>query len=199
MQEEVHTRYNTRKIKDFVQLMVGSSCLAILGFYLIPDMESIRKFIFYGFLSEMALFTALAVVYDVIPSMNLQEAERFSTIGRHKDLVALLVLLCVFCQAGMLGFQNYILDLQTLTFNRIMIFCLTSLPLSTVRPAKAASASGARRPGGLQWKSSRMPSRTTSRPPTTCGRPRTSSRPAYAGSTRRTDSATRRSAIPRTD
>ena len=131
--------------KDFVQLMVGSSCLAILGFYLIPDMESKRKFIFYGFLSEMALFTALAVVYDVIPSMNLQEAERFSTIGRHKDLVALLVLLCVFCQAGMLGFQNYILDLQTLTFNRIMIFCLTSLPLSSLviftklRPLLAAS------------------------------------------------------------
>ena len=118
--------------RDFIQLMSGSCCFTILGFYLIDNIEAKKKFIFYNFIAEMALFTALSVVYSRLGSIALPVASNYAQVGEHKDLVAALLLLVIFIKAGLFMFQNQMLDLQVLTFNRVICLSALSTPLSAL-------------------------------------------------------------------
>lgn len=116
--------------QDFMQLMAGSCCFSILGFYLINDIEAKNKFIFYNFTAEMAVFTALAVVFAKNGNVNLSSLADFARHGWHRDLVALLLLVGVLIKCGMFLFQNQLLNLQKLGFNRMFAASLLAAPLS---------------------------------------------------------------------
>lgn len=80
----------------------------------------------------MALFTALSVVYSRLGSIALPVASNYAQVGEHKDLVAALLLLVIFIKAGLFMFQNQMLDLQVLTFNRVICLSALSTPLSAL-------------------------------------------------------------------
>lgn len=115
---------------DFIQLMVGSCAFTLWGFYLINEPEAKRKFIFYGFLGEMALFTALSIVYSRLGSISLGNIENYRAAGEHKDLVAILLLFAIIVKAGIFPLQNQLQDLRSLTFSRLLSYCFTSAPLA---------------------------------------------------------------------
>ena len=92
--------------QDFIQLLIGCSCFSIIGFYMINQADVKIKFIFYNFFAEIALLTALAIVYSGLGSVSLESLSNYSKLGEHKDLVAVLVLLSVFAKSGMFLFQN---------------------------------------------------------------------------------------------
>ncbi len=116
--------------RDFMQLMAGSCCFSILGFYLINDTAAKNRFIFYNFTAEMFVFTALAVVYAKTGTMRLTAIENYAQNGWHRDLVAILLLFGVLIKCGMFLFQNQLLDLQRLSFNRMLHGSLLVAPLS---------------------------------------------------------------------
>ena len=116
--------------QDFIQLMIGSSGFLIIGFYLINNTEARTKFIFYGFLAELALFTALAVVYANTGSVALTAIPSYLHEGRHRDLVSVLLLGVVLLKCGMFLFQNHLLTLKSLNFNRVLTLAVFSAPLS---------------------------------------------------------------------
>ncbi len=116
--------------QDFIQLMVGSCCFSILGFYLINEATAKNKFIFYNFVAEMAIFTAMATVYAKTGSVNLNSLKEFVQDGWHKDLVSLLLLVSVLMKSGIFLFQNQLIDLQKLSFNRMLYGSLLVAPLS---------------------------------------------------------------------
>lgn len=116
--------------RDFMQLMAGSCCFSILGFYLINENTARNKFIFYSFTSEMAVFAALAVVYAKSGNIALSALPSFVQNGWHKDLVALLLLTGILIKCGAFLFQNQLLDLQRLSFNRLLTGSLLLAPLS---------------------------------------------------------------------
>ena len=116
--------------QDFIQLMVGSCSFSILGFYLINENSAKNKFIFYNFLAEMAIFTALAIVFSRTGNVKLSSLQDFVRNGWHKDLVSLLLLVGVLMKSGMFLFQNQLLDLQKLSFNRMLYGSLFVAPLS---------------------------------------------------------------------
>ncbi len=118
--------------QDFIQLMVGSCCFTIIGYYLINDITAKIKFIFYNFLAEMSLFMALAIVYASINTTSLTALSRYIEIGHHKDLVSLLLMCTVFIKCGMFLFQNQFMDLKRLSLNRVATISLFSSPLSGV-------------------------------------------------------------------
>lgn len=116
--------------RDFIQLMVGSCSYTVLGFYLINQPADRQKFVFYNFLAEMALFTALAVVYSKLGVISLEQLGEYQTAGYHKDLVASLVLIVIIAKSGLFFFQNQLLDWQELTFNRVMTLSFLTTPLA---------------------------------------------------------------------
>ena len=116
--------------RDFMQLMAGSCCFSILGFYLINNTAVKNKFIFYNFAAEMFVFTALAVVYAKTGTMSLQAIGNYAQNGWHRDLVALLLLSGILIKCGMFLFQNQLLALQKLSFNRMLFGSLLVAPLS---------------------------------------------------------------------
>ena len=116
--------------QDFIQLLAGSCCFSILGFYLINDNTAKNKFIFYSFMAEMVIFTALAIVFAKSGSVKLTSLNAFVSNGWHKDLVSLLLLIGVLIKSGVFLFQNQQLDLQKLSFNRMLFGSLFVAPLS---------------------------------------------------------------------
>lgn len=116
--------------QDFMQLMAGSCCFSILGFYLINDNEARNKFIFYNFTAEMAVFTALAVVYAKTGIISLDSVGKYASSGWHRDLVAVLLWVGIFIKCGMFLFQNQFSDLQNLDFNRLFAASLLGAPMS---------------------------------------------------------------------
>lgn len=118
--------------RDLLQLMIGSCCFTIIGFYLINDVAAKTKFIFYNFLAELAIFMSLAVVYANLDTASLSALPKYLKAGHHKDLVSMLLLGAVFTKCGMFLFQNQLIGLKQLTFNRLMTVALFSAPLSGV-------------------------------------------------------------------
>ena len=116
--------------QNFIQLMVGAGCISILGFYLISDSDVKKHYIFYSYIAEMSIFTALAIVYSQFAKINIVNLSEYGKTLKHQDLVLLLILCGVFIKCGMFLFQNYILELQNISFNRILSLSLLSSPLS---------------------------------------------------------------------
>ncbi|MBE6452855.1 MAG: hypothetical protein E7012_05145 [Alphaproteobacteria bacterium] len=120
----------TLSSQDNIQLMVGSCCFSILGFYLINDSNLKKHFILYSYTAEISIFTALAVIYSQVGNINFNDLGKYIRIGKHHDLVSLLLMVGIFIKCGTFLFQNYIIELNKLNFNRMLIISLLSSPLS---------------------------------------------------------------------
>lgn len=115
---------------DFLQLMFASSMFSIIAFYM-PDMISAKKKIFiFNFLSEMALFMALAIVYSTTNSISIKDIAPFIKKGVHKDLVVCLLLFCTTSKCGLFLLNGQYYAMKNVTFNRILSILLLSVPLS---------------------------------------------------------------------
>ncbi len=118
---------------DFIQLMAGCCFYTIIGFYLIADTELKKKFIFYNFIGEMALFTAFAVIYAQTGSIALdRNAQIYLKVGNHKDLVCALLLLSVWVKAGLAPFQGQFSDVQDMPASRVIGVSSLIMPVAAI-------------------------------------------------------------------
>lgn len=117
---------------DFIQLIVSSSIITVLGFYIINKFEAKKKYIFYNLLADMALFTVFAIIYGCLNTVGLDKLSNYQKVGNHKDLVAILLLLSLFAKSGLFLFQNQLLDFGRLNFNRILFLSFNSTPLAAL-------------------------------------------------------------------
>ncbi len=117
--------------EGFIQLIAGSCLYTIFGFYLIDRMEIKKKYLFYNFVAEMALFTACAIIYGSLGKIALSDCVvSYAHIGEHKDFVALLLLINIFAKAGIFPFQNTLTEAPELPFNRLIALTLLMTPIS---------------------------------------------------------------------
>lgn len=115
---------------DFLQLMFASSMFSIIAFYM-PDMISAKKKIFiFNFLSEMALFMALAIVYSTTNSISIKDIAPFIKKGVHKDLVVCLLLFCTTSKCGLFLLNGQYYAMKNVSYNRLLSILLLSVPLS---------------------------------------------------------------------
>lgn len=117
---------------DFIQLLVGSCFFTVLGYYLVTDMKAKTLFIFYNFLADMSLFTALAVVYSYSGSISLDNFADYQKSGWHHDLVAVLILFSLLVKAGLFPFQNQMQALAEINFNRLITLSFSSAPIAAL-------------------------------------------------------------------
>ncbi len=116
-----------------VQLMAGSCLYTVIGFYLIDRIELKKKYLFYNFIGEMALFVACAVIYGSVGSVNLSKCiASYVRFGEHKDFVSALLLVTIFAKAGLFPFQNAVADTQDMAFTRIIALTTVLMPVSAL-------------------------------------------------------------------
>ncbi len=117
---------------DFLQLMFAGSVFSIISFYT-PDLIAPKKKIFiFNFLAEMAVFTALAVVYGKTQSVSLADITNFAKNGWHKDLVAGLLLFVIGSKCGLFLLNDHYFSLRDTSFNRVLGILLFSVPFSGI-------------------------------------------------------------------
>ena len=115
---------------DFLQLMFAGCLFSLIGFYMPETIAAKKRVFIYGFFAEMAVFTALSIVYGSTSSVSLNTLADYAESGRHKDLTAFLVAAAVACKSGFLLANGQYLSFRNESFSRIISVMFLSLPVS---------------------------------------------------------------------
>ena len=115
---------------DFFQMLFASAMLSIICYYL-PDIPLLRRKLFvYNFLSEIAAFVALAIVYNVVGSISLSRLPDYVIKGGHRDFVAFLLLFAMGCKSGLFMLNDQYNNLKEVSFNRLSGILVLSVPFA---------------------------------------------------------------------
>ena len=115
---------------NYIQLMVGSCCFSIFGFYMINNNTIKSKFLFFNFAAEFAIFTAFAIIYAKTQYIDLSFPHKYAILPWHHNFAALLILFSCFTKCGMFLFHSHLVELKQLDFNRLFACLLIGSPLS---------------------------------------------------------------------
>ena len=115
---------------DFLQLMFAGCLFSLIGFYMPETIAAKKRIFIYGFFAEMAVFTALSIVYGSTSSVSLSTLSDYADNGRHKDLTAFLITAAVACKSGFLFANGQYLNFRNENFSRIISVMFLSLPVS---------------------------------------------------------------------
>lgn len=115
---------------DFLQLMFAGCMFSIISFYMPDQILAKKKIFIFNFLAEMAVFMALAIVYGKTSSVSLTVLPEYASGGRHRDLVAFLLLFAIGCKCGLFLLNGHYFSLKDAAFNRIICVMALSVPLS---------------------------------------------------------------------
>lgn len=116
--------------ENYIQLLVSACVIDIFGFYMINVTAARRRYIFYNLLADAGLFMLFALIWGYLHSIDLADLAKYQKLGAHKDLVAILLLLCIFIKSGLFLFQTSMLDLQPLGQNRLAMISWLSTPVA---------------------------------------------------------------------
>lgn len=115
--------------ENAIQLLVSACLIDIFGFYMINDSSARRRYIFYNLLADMGLFMLFALIWGYIGSIRLADFVEYDRMGAHKDLLCILLLLCLFIKSGLFMFQAPLMDWAVLDMNRIAALAYLSTPV----------------------------------------------------------------------
>lgn len=116
--------------ENTIQLLTSACVIDILGFYIIHESSARRKYIFYNLMSDMGLFMLFALIWGYTESIRLSEFGKYFEQGEHRDLVCILLLLCLFIKSGLFLFQTPLLNWNMLNMRTIMALSYLSTPIS---------------------------------------------------------------------
>lgn len=114
---------------NLIILLISAFLIGVTTLYMINDYDSKKTYIFYNLIADMALFTAFAIIYSRFHQVELSVLARYAAVGEHKVLVSLLILLCLMIKNGLFLFQNQLLCLRELNYNRLIFISFSSLPV----------------------------------------------------------------------
>lgn len=114
---------------NLIILMISAFLISITTLYIINDYESKKTYIVYDLISDMALFTAFAIIYSQFHQVELSVLTKYAREGEHIPLVASLILLSLLIKNGLFLFHNQLLSFRDLNFNRLIFLSFSSLPV----------------------------------------------------------------------
>ena len=115
--------------ENYVQLITCIFTVDILGYVLLRDVDSARRYVIYNFFADTCLFMILALVCGKLQSLSLADLPKYDEIGRHKDFVGLVAASALLIKTGCFLFQSYLLDLCAGRFQRMSAVNLLFSPL----------------------------------------------------------------------
>lgn len=118
--------------KNYIELITMVFVTDIIGYLVLKDVDSSRRYVIYNFFADMCLFMILALVCGKIRSLELTNIWEYHEIGRHKDFTGILAAVALFIKMGCFLFQGYLMDLSETRFQRMSAVNLLFSPLSGV-------------------------------------------------------------------
>ena len=113
--------------KNYVQLITSVFISDIIGYMVLKDVDSSRRYVIYNFISDMCLFMILSMVSGRIQSLDISKLFTFDQVGQHKDFVGLVTLIAIFIKIGAFSFHSYLSDISKARFQRVstinIVFC----------------------------------------------------------------------------
>ena len=116
--------------ENTIQLLVSACVIDVLGFYIINESAARRKYIFYNLMADMGLFMLFALIWGYTESIRLSDLGKYFEQGEHRDLVCILLLLCLFIKSGLFLFQTPLQNWNILNMRTIMVLSFLSTPIS---------------------------------------------------------------------
>ena len=116
--------------ENYIQLLVAVGVADVLVFSAIDNVEAKKKYIYANFLADIGLLSIFAVVLGQGGGVELSALAGYERFGRHKDFVAVLLLLCVFVKSGLFLFHGTYTALRGLGFNRLNFVLYAATPLT---------------------------------------------------------------------
>ena len=115
--------------ENYVQLITMVCITDIIGYMILRDVDSSRRYVVYNFFADMCLFMILAMACGKIQSLDISRLLGYEQIGRHKDFVSIVTSIALFIKTGSFLFQSYLLDIGSARFQRMSTVNLLSAPL----------------------------------------------------------------------
>lgn len=114
---------------NYVQLITTVFVSDILGYMILKDVDSSRRYVIYNFFADMCLFMILALACGKIQNLELNTLLNYKYIGQHRDFVGVVTAFAVFIKIGCFLFQSYLLDITSARFQRMSAVNLLFSPL----------------------------------------------------------------------
>ncbi len=117
---------------NYVQLITSVFISDIIGYIVLRDVDSSRRYVIYNFLSDMCLFMVFSLVCGRLHSLDISQLITYKEIGSHKDFVSIVTAIALFIKIGAFSFHTYLLDASNARFQRTSTICTIFAPLSGV-------------------------------------------------------------------
>jgi hypothetical protein len=117
---------------NYVQLITSIFISDIIGYVVLRDVDSSRRYVIYNFLSDMCLFMVFSMVSGRLHSLDISQLITYKEIGEHKDFVGLITATALFIKMGTFLFHTYLLDTSNARFQRMSTIYTMFSPLSGV-------------------------------------------------------------------
>ena len=118
--------------ENCVQLITAVFITDILGYLILKDVDSSRRYVVYNFFADMCLFMVLALACGKLQSLDLSRLPYYEEIGRHQDFVGLVTAIALLAKTGCFMFQSYLLDLHAARFQRMSAVNMLFAPLAGI-------------------------------------------------------------------
>ncbi len=118
--------------KNYIQLITSVFVSDIVGYIILKDVDSSRRYVIYNFLSDMCLFMVFSLVSGRLNSLDISQIITYKEIGAHKDFVGLVTMIALFIKIGVFSFHTYLLDISNARFQRMSAICTMFAPLSGI-------------------------------------------------------------------
>ncbi|MBR5598985.1 MAG: hypothetical protein IKW39_02990 [Alphaproteobacteria bacterium] len=118
--------------KNYVQLITATFISDIVGYVLLKDVDSSRRYVIYNFIADMFLFMVFSLVSGRIGNIEISQLMTYEQIGRHQDFVSIVTSLALFIKLGAFSFQGYLLDISSARFQRMSMINILFCPLSGI-------------------------------------------------------------------
>lgn len=118
--------------ENYVQLITSVFITDILGYLILKDVDSSRRYVVYNFFADMCLFMVMALACGKLQSLELNRLPYYEEIGRHRDFVGLVTAVALLVKTGCFMFQSYLLDLHAARFQRMSAVNMLFAPLAGI-------------------------------------------------------------------
>ena len=117
---------------NFMQLLLAVEIISLCSVCMVADAESKMSFIGLCTLADMALMTALAVIFAQFGSMNLEKALYYAEHLRYRGLVSSLILFSILAKSGLFLFHPGLFSLEDIRLNRLFSLLCVAAPWCVV-------------------------------------------------------------------
>lgn len=114
---------------NFVQVITFVFAVDIISQFFIKDICASRRYSIYNLVADMGLYLVLAMVHGILDNLDVSNIDRYTELGRHRDYIAVIILISLFIKSGFFLFQNYLLDLKSAKFHRLIVIPYLSSPM----------------------------------------------------------------------